>query len=249
MKILKKSILWLLVMSITLVSMSVCINAQTEEEVMLTPAFNVLSYRQRSVKSGIVGEKMYFSLGDFEQALGVCGFEYIIVTDAPDKALGVLKVGSLTVGDGQKIYSSLLPMLEFYPASSEVDMAVFSFCGDLTTSKSEITYTLRLIEKLNYAPTSAGIYGGGESIEAVCGESVAGMLCASDPEGDDIKYEIVKYPKHGTITRFSSEDGVYTYTADTNYYGEDSFSFVAVDEYGNYTQRVDIPIKVKRAKR
>ena len=59
------------------------------------------------------------------------------------------------------------------------------------------------------------------------------MLGASDPEGDVLTYEIIKYPSHGVIELRDVDCGSYVYTARDGYIGVDSFEYVARDEYGN----------------
>ncbi len=54
-----------------------------------------------------------------------------------------------------------------------------------------------------------------------------GELKAVDEDGDELKYEIVDKPKHGTVALH--DNGCFTYTPDDGYQGEDSFSYRVSD--------------------
>ena len=215
-----------------------------ESSKKLTPAFDVISAEQRSVKTGLAFENVRFTLTDFKQYLGVGSIEYITIQKTPDPSTGFLAVGSMVVTGGQVIMGDMLSMLEFVPASSDVEIATFSFSGDNATSGADVTCTLRLIEGVNYAPSVAYVSEKRHSISAVSGHSVSGTLLATDPEGDDVYFEIVSYPEHGYISSIDPESGRYVYSAFDGYTGNDRFVYVAVDEYGNYTNATSVSIDV-----
>ena len=76
------------------------------------------------------------------------------------------------------------------------------------------------------------------------GISVYGTLSAKDPEGDAIEYIAVVTPKHGTLSIAKDGSGEFCYTPNKDYDGNDSFVFVARDEYGNYTKAQSVSLKV-----
>jgi hypothetical protein len=102
-----------------------------------------------------------------------------------------------------------------------------------------------MIDRLNYAPTAAGIHENRLSLTALSGKSTCGTLMANDPEGDAVRYEIVKYPSHGAIAELDRDTGEFSYVSFESYTGEDGFSYVAVDEYGNYTESVFVSVTVE----
>ncbi|MBQ1260646.1 MAG: S-layer homology domain-containing protein, partial [Clostridia bacterium] len=69
-------------------------------------------------------------------------------------------------------------------------------------------------------------------------------MSAKDPEGDALEFIIVAYPKYGTIECDGRGSAQYRYTPHTSYVGSDSFTYVARDEYGNYStpKRVEIDV-------
>ncbi|WP_448599762.1 Ig-like domain-containing protein [Thermoleptolyngbya sp.] len=57
----------------------------------------------------------------------------------------------------------------------------------------------------------------------------AGMLSATDPDGDPMRFSIVTAPSHGTIVITDTATGAYVYTPNPGYSGTDSFTFRAND--------------------
>ncbi|MBQ2863608.1 MAG: hypothetical protein IJE84_05470 [Clostridia bacterium] len=210
----------------------------------LSAAFDVIAREHKIVKSGLVDSNVRFTEADFKQGLGVRSIDYVTFGDLPDSTDGYLTVGSMKVSEGQRVYSELLSMLEFVPASSEIGMVSFSVCGDTGTSGAEIEFTVRLIDRVNYAPTISVLGEGVNTLRALCAKSTSGMLYATDREGDRIRYEIVSYPAHGVLTSFDSEEGKFVYVSHPSYTGKDEFEYVAVDEYGNYTSIASVSVEV-----
>ena len=63
-----------------------------------------------------------------------------------------------------------------------------------------------------------------------------------------IEYVIIKYPENGTLRILDNENGDFLYTPQGDFVGEDSFTYVALDEYGNYSKPDVITVNVtKRA--
>ena len=244
----KKAAFLLFIVVLLLHVMCIGALAETKDRKMLSPAFDVIANGQKNVKSGLICEDVSFTLTDFKQYLGIAEFEYITLTEVPPETSGYLKVGSMTVTGGQKIDASLLPLMKFAPSSPETELTSFRFCGDGNTSGAELECTLRLIDKINYAPTVAKVHENRLNIEALSGKSVRSSLGATDPEGDEVFFEIVEYPSHGAVRLLDRENGEYVYTANADYNGEDGFSYVAVDEYGNYTGKARVTVSVKKDK-
>ncbi len=60
---------------------------------------------------------------------------------------------------------------------------------------------------------------------------ITGSVHATDVDGDTLTYSVNSLPSHGSLTLHS--DGTYTYTPDANYFGPDSFEFIANDGHGD----------------
>ncbi len=241
----KKAISLCLVLCLVLLPyFSLVAFCEEEKEAKLSPAFDVIAARQTMVKSGLISEKVQFTQTDFKQCLGISNLEYIEVTKAPNSTDGILTVGSMTVKDGQKIDASLLSMLNFVPASEEIETSSFIFCGDSSTSGAEIKCSLRLGKEVNYAPTIAAVEDS-LSLGAESGKALLANLTALDPEGDALTYEIIKYPSNGIVKLTDTALGAFSYTSSSNFSGTDSFEFVARDDWGNYTTPSTVYITVK----
>ena len=79
-----------------------------------------------------------------------------------------------------------------------------------------------------------------QNIETNEDNSITITLGASDPDGDNLIFEIVDNPIHGTI---SQNNNIIIYTPDFNYFGEDYLTFFANDgEYISNTETININI-------
>ncbi len=190
------------------------------------------------IRTGLRGQKIVFSDADIKSALVLADFKSITITKIPPSTEGTLLLNGKRVGEGRVIKRKNIPSLEFMPASAEVSESCFSFTIDGFAGGAEIDCVLRFVDKVNYAPEAD------DNIAVTTQEEIAvfGSLSASDPEGDSIEYIIVTYPKRGTLTVAS--DGKFSYLPKDNYTGSDKFTYVARDEYGNYSEPVTVKLKV-----
>jgi hypothetical protein len=70
------------------------------------------------------------------------------------------------------------------------------------------------------------------------------VLSACDPEGDEMTFEIVKYPTNGFVEITDRNLGTYIYTPSSSYTGNDSFCYVVYDKYGNYSAAAKVNLTV-----
>ncbi len=218
-------------------------SASAKSKKPLSPAFNVIAASNPMIVSAQSGEQISFTPSDFKEALGVNKLGSIVITSLPSASAGQLTLGSLTVTKGQSITASSISSLTFTP-SEGTEKAEFTF-----TVGGEYTYTAVMYfpDGRNYSPTSLGIDDSFFTVKTYKNIAVSGNMKCIDPEGDGIKYEVVSYPEKGLLTVKDREDGEYTYTPMKNYVGRDSFSFVAVDKYGNRSEKVTVDISVGRS--
>ncbi len=80
------------------------------------------------------------------------------------------------------------------------------------------------------------------------GLPIYGTLAGYDPEGDDLTYVIVSYPTHGSLRVTDQSGGGFCYLPRRAYTGEDSFTYVVRDAYGNYSSPTTVKIRVERGK-
>ena len=195
------------------------------------------------IKTGLIGQNMTFSDTDFKTALGTAEFDKIIISSLPSAEDGTLMCGERKAYTGQTVKRKNLSSLTFIPKDESVSESSFEFKVD-TDERCKILCTMKFIDKVNYAPKINTDAEETLNVTTQTGISVYGQIEATDPEGDDIDYIIVSYPKHGTLTVSNEENGEFCYTPHGDFDGKDSFVFVVRDEYGNYSYPEKISLKV-----
>lgn len=93
---------------------------------------------------------------------------------------------------------------------------------------------------MNQAVNDLGSGGGGGggnnppvanngSVTTTQNQAVSGTLSASDPDGDPLTFSIVSAPGNGTVSITNTATGAFTYTPNSGFTGNDSFTFKAND--------------------
>ncbi len=200
---------------------------------------DVIASEVKLIKTGLYGQKLVFSDTDFKTALSISDFKSVTVKTLPSSTEGALILAGRRVTEGQQIKRKHIGSLVFIPASSEVKES--RFICEVAGGGGEIECVLRFIDKVNYAPTAEADSGYLTTQSSI---SAYGRLSASDPEGDATEYIIVSYPKNGILTFTDEKMGKYKYTPTDSFVGYDEFSYVARDEYGNYSKPVTVDLKV-----
>ncbi|MBE6632589.1 MAG: hypothetical protein E7623_07830, partial [Ruminococcaceae bacterium] len=77
--------------------------------------------------------------------------------------------------------------------------------------------------------------------------SYYGTLKALDPENDDLVYKIVKQPKNGLLALKDKNNGSYCYTPTRNFVGNDSFTYIVFDKYGNCSEETAVNVRITKA--
>ena len=189
-----------------------------------------------------VGESITFTPSWFDTAMGGGTVSAITVTALPPATEGVLKLGQSTVSLGQVIPRGTLSYLCFVP-NEGVRESSFSFMPAGTEGGAGYTLSCRLslTDSVNCCPT------GTKTVTAVSTHSsiaLTGTLCAEDPEGDALRYEVVSYPTGGTLS-LDSVSGIFTYTPDADFTGEDTFVWRVQDIHGAISEPVSVSVTVR----
>ena len=82
--------------------------------------------------------------------------------------------------------------------------------------------------------------------ETYRGVSFGAQLCAVDPEGDPVSFEITTQPVKGKLT--VSDDGSFVYTPSPDKRGKDYFGYKALDSEGNASQEATVIIRLVKQK-
>ena len=80
------------------------------------------------------------------------------------------------------------------------------------------------------------------TIETYKNLSNDGTVKATDPEGEQLTFAIVRGPKRGTVEL--RDDGTFTYTPKKNKVGIDSFTYTAADPAGNVSREATVTVQI-----
>lgn len=224
---------------------AISVSATENEGAILSPGLLVLAERAEMAKSAFFGSEIGFEKDDFGRALNLSSVSSITITKAPDAADGKLMVGNTVVADGQSVLASNISLMKFVPASKTSDAATFNFSAN--GAAYDVECSLYYLDEMNYSPTLSLASSATMSGVTYRGVSYFGSLSAYDPDGDALTFEIVSYPKKGSVTMINESTGEYKYTPLANFTGKDSFSYIARDKYGNYSASAEVSLMVKNS--
>lgn len=237
----RKCIVFLAILIITLTLVS-C--ASSEVEGKLSAGLDILARDAQMSKTGLVSDGISFEATDFERALNVSCLSSITITKLPSRADGVLYLGAGEVSEGQVISRANIGYLTFVFGGEKVRDSAFCFSTD---GAYEMTCNLYVLDEINYSPTLATVSDAAFAVSTYQNITVYGTLTAKDPEGDAVRYEIVTRPENGLLVLDDAVCGSYRYIPNAGYTGQDSFRYVAVDRYGNYSEARTVKISVERS--
>lgn len=202
----------------------------------------VLCESTELIKGAPFGQRVVFSDSDFKRALGVSDFDTLTIKTLPKSTEGTLIYAGRRVRENQEIKRHNIGSLVFVPSSKNVAECKFTFTIDDLLGGNEISCIIKFTEKVNYAPSAKE----GDAVVFAQGEiAVFGKMGATDPEGDEVEYMVVSYPKYGYIS-YDEKSGKYSYSASDGYIGTDKFAYVARDEYGNFSEPIYVTLEVNR---
>lgn len=203
----------------------------------------VLADKEEAVFSGMCGNEINFTAGDICRVMNLSSFSYITITELPQAGEGTLFAGAVGAREGQVISAGSISYLSFAAADDRQPCnATMKIMVD--DSGYEMTCKLCLVDRLNYTPTVSLAPEISLSLETFSAMTATGTLSSYDPEGDEVTYEIVRYASHGRVTLTDRHVGAYTYTPDDGFVGQDSFTYVVRDSYGNYSTSAVVSITV-----
>ena len=94
-------------------------------------------------------------------------------------------------------------------------------------------------ESSNNAPTAFN-----QNLSVSTNNELNISLTGEDTDNDPIQFEIVSSPADGTLNNFDNAKGTVTYSPETNYTGNDSFSFKVIDDKGVESNNAVISVQV-----
>ena len=185
---------------------------------------------------------MTFTAEDCARNLNLSNIDYIKVISLPTPAEGELLMGSVRVTAGQIISGENLAHLCFAAADDTITRASFTFSANGTATA--ITCNVHLLNGVNYAPTVSMASSATLQMSTYRDREAHGRLSAYDPDGDSLVFEIVKVPANGSVILTDRGEGTYVYAPRSGFVGNDEFSYVARDVYGNYSTATTVKLRV-----
>lgn len=204
---------------------------------------DVMAFQNQMAIAGICGNALNFSAERFACAMNLSSIDHIVITKLPDAMHGSLYIGSNGVSEGQKISADTLKLMTYEESNVGVGSNA-SFEFRVNGGTYDVICNIFMIDEINYSPTVRMASSLSLNIETYRDIKISGVLSAYDPEGDELTYEIVKYPSNGIISIDDKQRGMYTYMPNTSYTGSDSFKYVVRDKYGNYSESKEVELTV-----
>jgi large repetitive protein len=135
--------------------------------------------------------------------------------------------------------SGTAPAVTYTPNAGYVGPDSFTFSvDDGRGGTAQATVTITVGEAPNQAPSAAA-----QALETAYETALPITLTGSDPDGDELTYQIVTPPANGTL---SGTAPTVTYTPNAGYVGPDSFTF-SVDDGRGGTAQATVTITVGEA--
>ncbi len=232
------------ILILVLIAVMMLTIAGVPSSAFLGSGYTMISQDVCLIKTGLLGQKLCFSDTDFKSAFCITDFDSITIDTIPSSNDGTMLLAGRRVKEGQKIKRRNIAALVFVPSSDEISEVSFNFTINSGNTGTASVCKMRFIDKINYAPKTPEDKESSLTLTTQSLISVFGTLKATDPEGDKLEYIIASYPKNGALTFTDKENGKYKYTPKEGFTGYDSFTYVARDEYGNYSFPEEVGIHI-----
>ena len=214
--------------------MCVCL-CMTSFASSLSPAIGILSERLEMKRCITTNEVLSFNEESFDEYFGK-NTKSIIVASLPDASQGVLYCGGFEVKEGQTLTRDSFSFVTFAPNDDFLGTSDFL----ISNEKKLLCCNVNVSAVQNKPPVT-----GKQMVETQKNISVFKTFSAADPENDSLVYEIVKYPRYGKIS-INDSDGMFVYSPKSDFMGKDSFSYRAVDTFGNTSDTQKVEIRVSK---
>ena len=206
----------------------------------ISPAIDIIAAESGVIKSSVPVEgNMHFDAYDFDNALNI-NVNSIKITALPNKSAGYLMLDNLYVVENQVIKREDFSLLKFVSKNTD-SYATFKFKPN--GFDYELECSLIPLTNVNMTPTASN--GASLSAWTMKNNACFGTLLGYDPDGDDLKFEIVSYPEKALVSLTNENTGDYIYTPYENARGKDAFSYRVRDSFGNYSKECTVEIQIE----
>ncbi|MBQ3491818.1 MAG: cadherin-like domain-containing protein [Oscillospiraceae bacterium] len=168
-----------------------------------------------------------------EPLAGIC------ITGLPSSSSGTVLLGIRVIRAGDILTADQIKSMTFNPLRTEEDaQAVISYLPIYADRvEKTATMTIGIRGKEDKAPLAEDL-----AIETYKNLPNDGVLKATDPEGEDLTFTIIRGPKRGSVE--VKEDGTFVYTPKKNKVGIDSFTYTATDPAGNVSRVATVTVQI-----
>ena len=168
-----------------------------------------------------------------EPLAGIC------ITGLPASSSGTVLLGNRVIRAGDILTADQIKSMTFNPLRTEEDaQAVISYLPIYADRvEKTATMTIGIRGKEDKAPLAEDL-----TIETYKNLPNDGVLKATDPEGEDLTFTIIRGPKRGSVE--VKEDGTFVYTPKKNKVGIDSFTYTATDPAGNVSRVATVTVQI-----
>ncbi len=238
--------LLLILLTVLLISAFCTTLSAKQNNAPISPALAVIASDLQMKKCGITNTEMHFSKADFDNFFNIDSVDSITISSLPSEFEGRLYLKDVPVIANQTVFRSDIKDLSFSPTSNNIKTASFSFYSGNSSIESSVVCSMYFLPEINTAPTIIRDTMGGQRLTTQKNIMVYSTLSAVDAEDDELCFEIKTEAKHGIVSITDKENGGFTYTPASDYYGKDSFEYVVYDQYGNRSDSAWINIEIEK---
>jgi len=162
----------------------------------------------------------------------------IYLCEVPDASIGTLYYGSRALKTGDVLSTDALTSIVFSPAQAcdaTACVSYYTIWDDCLSDESVLTIRLRSGE--NQVPVAKDV-----TLETYKNLEKTANFDATDPDGDNLTYNIVATPKRGTLK--VNDDGSFVYTPKNNKVGSDRFTYTVTDPSGSISNEATVSIEI-----
>ena len=197
-------------------------------------------------KNGLIGGVITFAPEDFV-VIGdkKASLNTVVVESLPDAGAGSLLLGGTLLEEGSRVEKSALSGLRFQSLGNPTVLKTSFTLRPIFVSGAEgqpFTVELTLLTKENHPPVARNM-----DLSTYKNVSVTGYFDAVDAEGDPLTFRMMSNPARGAVELAEDGSGQFVYRPYENKTGKDTFSYVAVDQAGNLSEKATVTIQIEKA--
>lgn len=197
-------------------------------------------------KNSLIGGMITFAPEDFEVTGDKkASLNAVVVESLPDAGAGTLLLGGTLLEQGSRVEKSALSGLRFQSLGNPtVTKTSFSLRPVFTSGEEGQPFTveLTLLTKENHPPVARNM-----DLSTYKNVSVTGYFDAVDAEGDTLSFRMMSNPARGAVELAEDGSGQFVYRPYENKTGKDTFTYVAVDQAGNLSEKATVTVRIEKA--